>query len=90
MRTSEKNIQDFLTTTNCQFISGYRKDVDFIASTAFELLYFDLLQKYKSVRKIDSEIFSLSPQLTDSKLRFVCITHSLKINLQSLLPLKQV
>lgn len=70
MRTSEKNIQDFITTTNCQFISGYCKDVDFIASTAFELLYFDLLQKYKSIKKIDSEIFNLSPQLADSKLRF--------------------
>ena len=46
MRTSEKNIQHFLTTTNCQFISGYRKRVDFIDACAFELLYFDLLQKY--------------------------------------------
>lgn len=70
LRTSEKNIQDFLTTTNCLFISGYRKDVEFIASTAFELLYFDLLQKYKSIKKIDSEIFSLSPQLADDRLRF--------------------
>lgn len=71
LRTSEKNIQDFINTTKCQFISGYRKDVDFIASTAFELLYFDLLQKYKSVRRIDSEIFNLSPQLADNKLKFV-------------------
>ncbi len=71
LHTSEKNISDFITTTNCQFISGYRKDVDFIASTAFELLYFDLLQKYKSVRKINSEIFSLCPQLANNKLRFV-------------------
>ena len=73
LRTSERNISDFITTTKCQFISGYRKDVDFIASTAFELLYFDLLQKYKSVRKIDSEIFSLSSQLADDKLRFAII-----------------
>lgn len=71
LRTSEKNISDFISTTNCQFISGYRKDVDFIASTAFELLYFDLLQKYKSVRRIDSEIFNLSPQMAEEKLGFV-------------------
>lgn len=69
--TSEKNIQHFITTTNCQFISGYRKFVHYIDACAFELLYFDLLQKYKSVRKIDSKIFSLSPQLVDNKLRFV-------------------
>lgn len=71
LRTSEKNIQYFISTTNCQFISGYRKDVDFIASTAFELLYFDLLQKYKSVRKIDSELLKLSERLSDNRLGFV-------------------
>ncbi|MFV0419642.1 MAG: DUF6642 family protein [Dysgonomonas sp.] len=71
LRTSEKNIQNFIIATNCQFISGYRKFVDYIDACAFELLYFDLLQKYKSVRKIDSEIFSLSSQLTNNKLKFV-------------------
>lgn len=71
LRTSEKNIQHFISTTNCQFISGYCKDVDYIDACAFELLYFDLLQKYKSVLKIDSEIFRLSPQLAENKLRFV-------------------
>lgn len=69
--TSETNICNFIRTTNCQFISGYCKVVDFIASTAFELLYFDLLQKYKFVRKTVSEIYKLSPQLVDNKLRFV-------------------
>nr|WP_255498811.1 DUF6642 family protein [Dysgonomonas sp. ZJ709] len=71
LRTSEKNIQNFITTTNCQFISGYRKDVDYIEACAFELVYFDLLQRYKSVRRIDTEFFRLSPQLVDNKLRFV-------------------
>ena len=70
LRTSEKNIRNFISTTNCQFISGYCKDVDFITSTAFELLYFDLLQKYKSVRKIDSELFKLSTQLLNDELKF--------------------
>ena len=71
LRTSQKNIQNFITTTNCQFISGYCKDVDYIDACAFELLYFDLLQKYKSVRKIDSELFQLFPQLIDNKLKVV-------------------
>lgn len=56
LRTSEKNIQHFITTTNCQFISGYKKDVKYIDACAFELLYFELLQKYWYVRKIDSKI----------------------------------
>lgn len=63
LRTREKNIQ--------HFISGYRKDVDYIDACAFELLYFDLLQKYKSARKIDSEIFRLSSRLANNMLRFV-------------------
>lgn len=71
LRTSGKNIQNFISTTNCQFISGYRKDVDYIEACAFELLYFDLLQKYKFVRKIDSEIFRLSSPLANNKLRFI-------------------
>lgn len=73
LRTSEKNIQNFVTTTNCQFISGYCKNVDYIDACAFELLYFDLLQKYKSVRKMDLEIFRLSSQLVQNKLRFIII-----------------
>lgn len=56
LRTSEKNIQSFISTTNCQFISGYRKYVGYIDACAFELLYFDLLQKYIRIRKIISHI----------------------------------
>lgn len=71
LRTSDKNIQDFISTTNCKFISGYRKDVDFIASTAFELLYFDLLQKYKPVKRINSKLSKLHSHLLDSRLEFI-------------------
>ena len=74
LRTSEKNIQDFISTTNCQFISGYCKDVDFIGSTAFELLYFDLLQKYKSVRKMDSELSYQYNRLSNNSLKFILVT----------------
>jgi len=70
LRTSEKNIQHFITTTNCQFISGYCKDVDFIDACAFELLYFELLQKYSCIKKIDSLLFKLSPKLIEGKLKF--------------------
>lgn len=73
LRTSEKNIRHFITTTNCQFISGYCKNVDYIDACAFELLYFDLLQKNKSVRKMHLEIFRLSSQLVQNKLRFIII-----------------
>lgn len=71
LRTSDKNIQHFISTTNCQFISGYCKDVEQISATAFELLYLELLQKYKHIKKIDSELLRLSERLSDNRLRFV-------------------
>lgn len=74
LRTSEKNIQNFVTTTNCQFISGYCKNVDYIDACAFELLYFDLLQKYKSVGKIDSELSYQYNMLSNNSLKFILVT----------------
>lgn len=59
LRTTEKNIQYFISTTDCQFISGYCKDVNYIEACAFELLYFDLLQKYKHMENKDFNIFNL-------------------------------
>lgn len=56
LNTSEKNITDFITRTGCSFISGYKKDVEYIDSTAFDLVYFDILQKYDSSKKIKSVI----------------------------------
>lgn len=64
LRTSEKNIQNFISTTNCQFISGYRKDVDYIDACAFELLYFELLQDHKYIKKAFSMINKLQPVLS--------------------------
>jgi len=69
MRTSEKNIQHFITTTNCQFISGYRKKVDYIDACAFELLYFEMLQKFISVGKLHSRLYYSDNNL-NHKLKF--------------------
>ena len=40
----ELKINDFIEKTKCKFISGYKQNVDYIASTAFELLYFDFFK----------------------------------------------
>jgi hypothetical protein len=69
LRTSEKNIQNFMTTTNCQFISGYRKDVDYIEACAFELLYFESLQKFAFVGKLHRRLYSTDNNL-NHKLKF--------------------
>lgn len=66
LRTSEKNIQNFIVTTNCQFISGYRKYVDYIDACAFELLYFDLLQENSYTKYVFRAINKLQPVLSAS------------------------
>jgi len=56
LNTSVRNITDFITRTRCSLISGYKKDVGYISGSAFELVYFELLQQYNSFRKIQSTI----------------------------------
>ena len=70
LRTSQKNIQNFITITNCHIISGYCKDVDYIDACAFELLYFDLLQKNGCTKKLYSYLIKLYPHLIDKNLKF--------------------
>lgn len=39
MRTKRANIDDFMNRTKANLVSGYRKQVDFIESTAWEMIY---------------------------------------------------
>lgn len=68
LNTTEKNITDFINRTECSFISGYQKNVEYIDSTAFELLYFETIQRYSSFKKIKSTIanryFTLEEKLS--------------------------
>ena len=56
LNTSDKNITDFINRTGCSFISGYKKDIPYIESTAFELLYFNALNTYRTYRTIKKNI----------------------------------
>lgn len=38
MRTKRTNIDDFLHRTKADILAGYRKDVDFIQATAWEMV----------------------------------------------------
>ena len=69
LNTTEKNITDFITRTGCSFISGYQKDVEYIDSSAFELLYFEIIQRYDSFKKIKSNMAKRYPILIEN-LRF--------------------
>lgn len=54
--TTENKITDFRNKTECLFISGFKKTVGYIDSTAFDLIYLGLLQHYYSYAKIKSKI----------------------------------
>ncbi len=69
LNTTTKNITDFIQRTGCEFISGYKKSVEYIDSTAFELIYFEVLQNCYSFRKISRAIFSKYSTLAE-KLKF--------------------
>jgi hypothetical protein len=54
----EKRIRDFLKITKALCVSGYAGTVDFFQGGIFDMIYIDMLQKYKSVAKVEKEIFS--------------------------------
>ena len=70
LRTAEANILNFINRTDCSLISGYKKDVGYIDSSAFELLYFEALQKYRSLGKMKVAVEEKYSKLI-SALRFV-------------------
>lgn len=73
LNTTGKNISDFIKCTKCDFISGYKKDVEYIDSTAFELIYFEALQYYYSLNKVKKIITKKYSTLVEN-LRFtICI-----------------
>lgn len=49
---SQWELRRFLKNTNALAVSGYKKDIDFIRSTALDLLYFQQCQKTFDIRII--------------------------------------
>ena len=56
LKTSQNNIDDFLNRTSCINISGYKKRVDYVSSTAFELVYFDFLQQFVNIKQVNKKV----------------------------------
>lgn len=49
-----RHIKRFIKKTNALCVSGFKKEVDFIPSTMFDILYFEMCQQYKRVTYIDN------------------------------------
>ena len=41
-------IKDFINKTGALCVSGFGKNIDFISSTVFDILFFEMCQKYKT------------------------------------------
>lgn len=69
LNTTEKNITNFIKRTGCSFISGYKKDVEYIDSTAFELLYLNIIGLYHQQQTV-AKIITSKYQSLITKLKF--------------------
>ena len=68
LNTSARNITSFMKRTGCSHLSGYKKDVEYNDSNAFEVLYLHYLQNH--ISGIDGKLKKLHPVLTD-RLKFI-------------------
>ena len=63
LKTHEDEIYNFLEKTNALAVSGYEKDIDFISSTVFDVLYFELSQQYISINALEDKMINLYGEL---------------------------
>lgn len=61
----QDTFQNLIDHTNLAGISGYTKDVYFIESAAFELIYFEALQEKKELKAVDRYLQENYPALID-------------------------
>jgi hypothetical protein len=66
MYTDKRNLRRFLVATGVNAVTGYRKEVDWLKSAAFETLLFDILIRSQSGRvlqKVNAEARGLAKEL---------------------------
>lgn len=52
----DQKAKEFLLKTNAAAISGYEKTVPFISSTIADVVYFEICQKYKTMKSINDNM----------------------------------
>lgn len=56
LNISQKKIKEILKQTGALAISGFKKEVPFISSTMFDILYFEICQYYKRMFSIENQM----------------------------------
>jgi len=57
LKLDKRILKNFIRKTNALCISGYKTDVDFNKSTVLDMLYFEMWQTCKDVRKVERNMF---------------------------------
>ena len=66
LRLGDKRIEAFRATTGADAVIGYTKDVDWIASAAFDLLLFQAFCERTTVRGVKNWMLSTCPGLVEN------------------------
>ena len=56
LQAENSRIKDFLKKTGALCVCGYKVSVDFLTSSVFEMLVFDMFQKYRDVSCVQRDI----------------------------------
>jgi hypothetical protein len=62
---SKERLRSFVTTTETSMVMGYTKDIDWIESSAFDLILFQALQQYVDMRACWRYIQNAYPDLIE-------------------------
>jgi hypothetical protein len=54
--TDEKSIRKFLQTTRALCVCGFRRDIDFLESSVFDMLLLQKFQEYKDIAAVDRDL----------------------------------
>lgn len=65
MNVDSKKLEQFTKDSGIRMLSGYAKNIDWVHSSAFEVLYFSALQEYKNTRYLISYLDKTYSDLID-------------------------
>lgn len=72
LNISKPKIQKFMNRTGALCVSGFKKEVPFVSSTIFDVLYFEMCQYYKQMHIIEKHMKNYYGKLM-KELQFVMV-----------------
>jgi len=56
LNTDEKTIKRFLETTGALCVCGFESEINFVESSAFDMILIEMFQQYKDIRMLDKAL----------------------------------